>query len=119
MTTSVATTTERETMVRSLSEKLDRRDVEAFGACLAPDAQLVLGNMPPMVGREAICEGNTAFLFSIAGIHHGITGIWEGAGCGRRRGARPSGRRIRCVLAVGRSPTGRPIDMVAVATRLI
>ena len=80
MATSTDVDTERETMVHRLFEAIDSRDVDALVAHFEPDAVQLMGNRPPVRGHDEIRAGNNAFLFSIAGLRHELTGLWESGG---------------------------------------
>ena len=61
-------------------DSIDAMNLDAFAKGLAPDAEVVVGNNPPMQGREAAKEGVGYFFSTIAGIKHNITNVVEGDG---------------------------------------
>ena len=63
-----------------LFASIDAMNLDAFAAGLAPDAEVVVGNNPPMRGRQAAREGIGGFFSSIAGIRHSMTHVVEGNG---------------------------------------
>jgi ketosteroid isomerase-like protein len=56
---------------------LDAMDVSTLTALFAEDAQVVFGNGQPFVGIDEIRSGTTAFLGTIAGLHHTIVQEWN------------------------------------------
>jgi ketosteroid isomerase-like protein len=56
---------------------LDAMDVSTLTALFAKDAQVVFGNGQPFVGVDEIRAGTTAFLGTIAGLHHSIVNEWN------------------------------------------
>ena len=56
---------------------LDAMDVSTLTALFAEDAQVVFGNGQPFVGVDEIRSGTTAFLRTIAGLHHTIVKEWN------------------------------------------
>ncbi len=56
---------------------LDAMDVSTLTALFADDAQVVFGNGQPFVGIDEIRSGTTAFLGTIAGLHHSIVKEWN------------------------------------------
>lgn len=58
--------------IRSLFASIDRRDAEAFGTFVTPDAQFRFGNAPAVHGRDAIVAAVGGFFEAIAGLRHDI-----------------------------------------------
>ena len=56
---------------------LDAMDVSTLTALFAEDAHVVFGNGQPFVGLAEIRSGTTAFLGTIAGLHHTIVKEWN------------------------------------------
>jgi len=60
-----------------LYASIDAMNLDAFAAGLTPDAEVIVGNNPPMTGRQAAREGIGGFFSTIAGIRHTITNVVE------------------------------------------
>lgn len=63
-----------------LFANIDAMNLDAFAAGLTPDAEVIVGNNPPMSGRQAAREGIGGFFSTIAGIRHTITHVVESDG---------------------------------------
>jgi hypothetical protein len=57
---------------------LDRQNVPAVLALLAPDCRFQAGNLPVVVGREAIGQALGAFFSNVQAVQHTITDVFEG-----------------------------------------
>ena len=77
MTDLASVSDQRRTQVESLFALIDRRDADALADAFDPGGVQVFGNQPPLHGRDEIRDGNRAFLSSIAGLRHEITGLWD------------------------------------------
>lgn len=62
---------------RNVFAVLDAMDIDSLMALFAPDARVVFGNGEPMLGADEIRAGTTAFLNTIAGLHHSIVTQWN------------------------------------------
>ena len=51
-------------------EALDAKDIEAYGAFLAPDVELVMNNADPVVGHEAVTGGLARYWQSFGALEH-------------------------------------------------
>lgn len=67
----------RNTRIRELFAAVDSMKFEEFGAFLTDEVTFVMGNNPPLHGRDAVREGSQAFMASIASIHHTIDDWFE------------------------------------------
>ena len=56
---------------------VDSRDPDRFADLVTPDAKLTFGNLPPMVGREAIIAGCAGFYGTIKALRHTIRNEWH------------------------------------------
>lgn len=65
----------------ALFAAVDRRDVAGFMAFLADDCVFRFGNVPPVVGREAVGQAVAAFLAGIQALSHEICAVVEAGGC--------------------------------------
>lgn len=63
-----------------LYASIDAMNLDAFAAGLTPDAEVIVGNNPPMSGRQAAKEGIGGFFSTIAGIRHNVTKVVESGG---------------------------------------
>ena len=63
-----------------LYSSIDAMRLEEFAAGLAPDVEVVVGNNPPMRGREAVKEGIGHFWSSIGGLKHNFVNVAEANG---------------------------------------
>jgi hypothetical protein len=63
-----------------LYANVDAMRLEEFAAGLAPDVEVVVGNNPPMKGRQAAKEGIGHFFSTIQGLRHNVINIVEGEG---------------------------------------
>ena len=54
--------------------------LDAFAAALAPEVEVVVGNNPPMNGRQAAKEGIGHFFSTIGGIKHHVLNVAESNG---------------------------------------
>jgi hypothetical protein len=59
---------------------IDAMRLDGFAAALAPDVKVVVGNNPPMNGRQAAKEGIGSFFSSIDGIKHHLVNVAESNG---------------------------------------
>jgi len=64
------------TTAQEIFAQVDRLNPEGVIAFFADDATMVFGNQEPLLGREAILAGNTAFLTAIKGLSHRILREW-------------------------------------------
>lgn len=62
---------------RSVFDVVDAMDLNAVAALFAEDATMVFANGEPMVGREAVVAGNTAFMSTIKGLRHRLLNEWR------------------------------------------
>lgn len=60
-----------------LTPALDRQDVSAVLALLAPDCRFQAGNAPVVVGREAIEQALAAFFPNVRAVQHTISDVFE------------------------------------------
>jgi len=60
-----------------LFRTIDRMDADGFVRFLTEDARFRFGNMPAIVGRQAIRDAVSAFFASITDLSHRVTGIYE------------------------------------------
>jgi ketosteroid isomerase-like protein len=58
---------------------IDAGDAAGFVAFLTPDAQFRFGNVPAVVGHEAIRAAAAGFFAAIASSRHQLHGTWNGA----------------------------------------
>jgi ketosteroid isomerase-like protein len=65
---------------RGLFAAIDARDATRFTAFLTPDARFRFGNLPEVVGREAIGAAVGQFFAAIGGCAHRLLGTWYGPG---------------------------------------
>jgi hypothetical protein len=63
-----------------LYASIDTMNLERFAEGLTQDAQVIVGNNPPMNGRQAAKDGIGGFFSTIAGIKHNITNVVESNG---------------------------------------
>ena len=63
-----------------LYASIDAMNLDEFAAGLTEDAEVIVGNNPPMSGRQAAKEGIGGFFSTIAGLKHNITNVVEGHG---------------------------------------
>jgi hypothetical protein len=63
-----------------LYANVDAMRLEEFAAGLAPDVEVVVGNNPPMKGRQAAKEGIGHFFSTIQGLKHNVINVVEGEG---------------------------------------
>jgi ketosteroid isomerase-like protein len=63
-----------------LYANVDAMRLEEFAAGLAPDVEVVVGNNPPMKGRQAAKEGIGHFFSTIQGLKHNVVNVVEGNG---------------------------------------
>ncbi len=63
-----------------LYASIDAMNLDKFAAGLTPDVEVIVGNNPPMNGREAAKEGLGGFFSTIGGIKHNIGTVVEGDG---------------------------------------
>jgi len=61
---------------RSTFAAVDAQDLDAIAALFAEDARLVFGNQEPLVGRDAVIAGNTAFFQLVRGLRHQLLNEW-------------------------------------------
>ena len=54
---------------------IDAMDTDKFAACLTEDAEVIIGNNPPMSGRQAAKDGIGGFLSTLSGIQHHIVNV--------------------------------------------
>jgi hypothetical protein len=59
---------------------VDAMRLDEFVAGLTPDVEVVVGNNPPMKGRQAVKEGIGHFWSTIAGLKHRFVNVVEGQG---------------------------------------
>ncbi|MDT7630551.1 MAG: hypothetical protein QOI50_2481 [Pseudonocardiales bacterium] len=62
---------------RSVFDVVDAMDLNAVAALFAEDATMVFANGEPMVGREAVVAGNTAFMATIKALRHRLLNEWR------------------------------------------
>jgi ketosteroid isomerase-like protein len=62
---------------RKVFAVLDAMDVDSIVLLFARGGQVVFGNGRLMVGADEIRTGTTAFLETIAGLHHSIVTEWN------------------------------------------
>ncbi|MDT7668005.1 MAG: hypothetical protein QOC74_788 [Pseudonocardiales bacterium] len=62
---------------RSVFDVVDAMDLNAVAALFAEDATMVFANGEPMVGREAVVAGNTAFMVTIKALRHRLLNEWR------------------------------------------
>jgi len=60
-----------------LYASIDAMRLDEFTANLAPDVSVVVGNNPPMNGRQAAKEGIGYFFSTIGGIKHHLVNVAE------------------------------------------
>lgn len=58
---------------------IDSKDVDAFAAHLCEDVRFRFGNAARIQGRDAVCDAVTAFLRSVAAVHHDVSNTWHSA----------------------------------------
>jgi hypothetical protein len=63
-----------------LYANVDAMRLEEFAAGLAPDVEVVVGNNPPMKGRQAAKDGIGHFFSTIRGLKHHVINVVEGKG---------------------------------------
>ena len=63
-----------------LYSSIDAMRLDDFAAGLAPDVEVVVGNNPPMRGRQAVKEGIGHFWSSIQGLKHNFVNVAESQG---------------------------------------
>jgi hypothetical protein len=63
-----------------LYANIDAMRLEEFVAGLTPDVEVVVGNNPAMVGRQAVKDGIGGFFSSIQGLKHHVVNVVEGQG---------------------------------------
>lgn len=63
-----------------LYSSIDAMRLEEFAAGLTPDVEVVVGNNPPMRGRQAVKEGIGHFWSSIGGLKHNFVNVAESQG---------------------------------------
>jgi ketosteroid isomerase-like protein len=63
-----------------LYANVDAMRLDEFAAGLTPDVEVVVGNNPPMKGRQAVKEGIGYFFSTIAGLKHHFVNVVEGQG---------------------------------------
>jgi ketosteroid isomerase-like protein len=51
---------------------LDAKDIEAYGAFLGPDVELVMNNADPVSGRDAATAGLAEYWQSFGGLEHDL-----------------------------------------------
>jgi SnoaL-like domain len=70
-------TRERREQIEEMFRRIDTMDPACLDPYLAPEAKVVFGNQPPLVGSDDVKAGCEQFFAAIAGIHHEIVGLWE------------------------------------------
>ncbi|MBY3592355.1 nuclear transport factor 2 family protein [Rhizobium bangladeshense] len=60
----------KEAFIREMFDAVDRQDAAAFVAFLTDNVSFRFGNMPILVGREAVKEGSDAFYNCIRSLKH-------------------------------------------------
>ncbi len=65
---------------RRLFAAIDARDAVRFAAFLTADARFRFGNLPEVVGREAIATVVAQFFAAIGGCAHRLIAVWYGPG---------------------------------------
>lgn len=59
---------------------IDAMRLDEFAAGLTPDVKVVVGNNPPMIGRQAAKDGIGYFFSTIDGIKHHVLNVVENDG---------------------------------------
>ena len=62
---------------RSLFGRIDAKDPDGWLEYLSDDARFCFGNAPPLVGKDAIGDGVSAFFSSLSAIRHNIAEVWK------------------------------------------
>jgi ketosteroid isomerase-like protein len=57
-------------LIHNLFSAIDRKDMEQFLSCIAPDASFRFGSAPAVAGHDAIRAAVGGFFDSIAGLSH-------------------------------------------------
>jgi ketosteroid isomerase-like protein len=63
--------------IDELFAAIDRKDAVAFAGFLAPDASFRFGNLPAVVGRDAIIAFVGGFFGAVQGVRHRLEDRWR------------------------------------------
>jgi ketosteroid isomerase-like protein len=63
--------------ISELFSAIDRKDADAFVACLTEDAVFRYGSQEPVRGRDAVRDYVAGFLGTLEAIRHQVLDVWE------------------------------------------